>query len=780
MQTLIIYPTSRAIRAASENLKQKNALLPTLMRMDEFERRVALVPKYTMVDPLQRALFLHQAARFEEFDRLNIDHELTRFYTKSDAIFKFFEELALEGIGIDDLEAADSYEEFERHLAILKMLLDGYQAKLNERGLTDKAFLPSIYQLNSGFLDNFDSIEISVEGYLSRHELRLMEKIAEKKELIVHFVTSSFNIKMQERFGEYGITLPMDAAVRFDFGKKEILEAKENQAVINAKVYQVEERYEQIGAALAEIEKMVRSGIDPDSIVLILPDESIKESLFLYDTMHNLNFAMGFDYSNTPHFKSLKALLEYWRNYDNESRYLLDHYSLDFEAILALDAKQKCSCKNFFDQLSAAGLHHLEDESIVSEQVAGRYEDFVKIFESEALGMSEWLFLWMQALESVAIDDVRGGKVTVMGVLETRGIAFDGVVIIDCNEGIVPTPSSKDQFLNSLVRSKAGLPTLNDRESLQKQYYKRLLEGAKEAVILCCSSENRLPSKFLYELGLPEPNKIRSDLSLLYGEKSQIVEGTDVVVEDFAAEEIVWSASKFKTFLECKRKYYYRYIRKIASKKEDRLNEGEILHRLLQTLFSKEAHYATLEAMNQNFDKIFDEIYPQADPQMQYHRLLWREKLQSFFAAQIQHFESGWQVAACEAKVEGVISGLRFGGSIDRIDRLGEKRLLIDYKSGSIEEANKSKNLESLRDFQMNIYHELLSERHGSVDLAFIQILGGGKNVAFVGLEEKREFLLEHIEGVKNTKSFIASKCENLKLCEYCDYALMCERGKYL
>ncbi len=780
MHTLLIYPTSRAIRTASDKLKQKNGLLPTLMRMDEFERRVAVVPKCALVDPLQRALFLYRAARFEEFGLLNIDHELTRFFTKSDAIFKFFEELAFEGVGIDDLEAADAYEEFEHHLTILKMLLDGYRANLDERDLTDRTFVPSIYKLNIGFLNNFDSIEIFVEGYLSRYELELLAKIAKQKQIIVHYAISCFSSKMQERFQEYGISLPADSTVSFDFSKKEILEAKRNKAVINAKVFQVEERYEQISVALAKIEQMVRSGIDPDSIVLILPDESIKESLYLYDLMHNLNFAMGFEYSKTPHYKSLKALLEYWGSYSNESRYLLNHYSLDFEDILTLDAKQKCGYRKFFDQLRAVGLYHLEDESVVGEQLAGRYTDFIKIFEGEELRMSEWLFIWMQALESITIDDVRGGKITVMGVLETRGIAFDGVVIIDCNEGVVPTPSSKDQFLNTAVRTKAGLPTLNDRESLQKQYYSRLLEGAKEVVILCCGSENRLPSKFLYELGLPEPSKITSDLSLLYGEKSQIVEGIDVVVEDFYADQIVWSASKLKTFLECKRKYYYRYICKIPSKKEDRLNEGEILHRLLQALFSEESRYTAIEAMNKSFDRIFEELYPKANPQLQYHKLLWREKLQNFFAAQIKHFECGWQVAACEAKVEGTIEGLRFAGSVDRIDKMGTKRLLIDYKSGSIEEANKSKNLESLTDFQMNIYHELTSEHHESVDLAFIQILGDGENVDFVGLEEKRRHLLEHIQRVKDTKSLRASKCENLKLCEYCDYMLLCERGKYL
>ena len=125
--------------------------------------------------------------------------------------------------------------------------------------------------------------------------------------------------------------------------------------------------------------------------------------------------------------------------------------------------------------------------------------------------------------------------ITVMGVLETRGVAYEGVVIVDFNENIVPSSSSKDQFLNSSVRSFANLPTKHDRESLQKQYYKRLLEQASSVSIIYSTSENRLPSKFLYELGLDSAIAIPSQLNLLYSEPSQIITPLDPVVEEFNA-----------------------------------------------------------------------------------------------------------------------------------------------------------------------------------------------------------------------------------------------------
>ncbi len=90
-----------------------------------------------------------------------------RFFTKSDALFKFFEELAAEEGGFDTLAKADAYAEFGTHLGILERLLENYKNLLDEKGFTDKAFIPSSYTMNMGFLQAYEKIEIHLEGYLS-------------------------------------------------------------------------------------------------------------------------------------------------------------------------------------------------------------------------------------------------------------------------------------------------------------------------------------------------------------------------------------------------------------------------------------------------------------------------------------------------------------------------------------------------------------------------------------------------------------------------------------
>lgn len=783
---LHIYPTSRALREVSAVLKQDEGFLPTLMRMDEFENRLILLDGKTQVDPLQRILFLREAAKFEAFDGLNINLDLIRFFTRSDAIFKFYEELSAEGVGFYKLREADAYAEFDAHLDILEQLLENYHQILQKKGLTDRAFIPEAYEINEGFVQNYQKIEVHLEGYLSRFELELLEKVSQSVPLIIHYSTSRFNRKMQERFGEYGVVIPPDADLSIDFSSKTIVKEVRNSTRVEASIFQVGERSEQIALAFEKIEEMVQQGIAPENIVLILPDESFKAYFSLYDSYNNLNFAMGYDYSDGRVYRSLEALSRYLGGFEKEEGELLQKYGVDLEKTVEAIPSGVCDVMQFTQTLDALNLLDIsleetkEKKRDSNERVYEKYLQFMHTFKEEKLRFKEWLYLWMKALSTITLDDVRGGKVTVMGVLETRGVSFEGVVIVDFNDGIVPASSSKDQFLNSSVRAFAGLPTRSDRESLQKQYYKRVLEQAKEAVIIYSSSENRLPSKFLYELGLREAGEAEASLSLLYSEPKQTVEAEDPVVNSFDAKAITWSSSRLKIFLECKRKYYYKYIQKIEAKKEEEKNEGAFLHELLEYLFQEQSHYFSAEEMEEKLYRLMDQLLPRDDAKTNYQKLLWKEKMKGFIASQVAHFESGWEVVEREKEFSGEIGGLRFKGRIDRIDQDATRTLVLDYKSGSTTEAQKSRNLETLKDFQMSIYHHLLEKKYQNVSLAFVKLFEEGKIEEITALEAKNELLAEHIVELKQTRDFVAEKCEKLTTCTYCEYQLMCERGEYL
>jgi len=778
MNHLHIYPTSRAIRSIRQLSKEREGFLPTLMRMDEFEKRAVLVSErgQKQIDPLQRILLLREASRFEDFSLLKVDYALVRFFTKSDALFKFFEELSAEHVPFDTLIDADPYAEFETHIKILKELRRRYQMLLAEKGLTDTMFLPESYRLNEGFLKGYAQIDIYLEGYLSLFELELLEKITAYTTVQIHYVTTRFNRKMLARFQTCGIELEENRAVCFDLGKKCVLTSKENHQPIHASLFSVEERVEQVALAFVKIEEMVRKGIAPEEIVLILPDEGFKEYFMLFDKQNNLNFAMGYDYRNKPFYKMVEALYLYRQTPNQETRQRLAYYGLSLEKIEAQREVTELSCSSFFSKLAEIIVFDKKE----SETVEEKYYLFERLFENEILGYTEWLYLWLKTLSEITIDDVGGGKITVMGVLETRGISFRGVVIVDFNEGIVPAVSGKDMFLNSTVRAFAGLPTKADREALQKQYYHRLLQQAEEAVLCYCTSENRLPSKFLYELKLSNAIQTKAPLQLLYPCNIIANREADPKVEQFDAFAQTWSPARLKVWLECKRKYYYRYLLNINAKEEQTLNEGAFLHTLLEQLYQEQNFYQTQEVLTQRLHSIMEKLLPQQDAQSRYRKLLWQEKLKGFVAKEIAHFQAGWRVVAREVNIAGEIGGLKFKGRIDRIDQNQSDTLILDYKSGRVEKEPKKLNPDKITDFQMSIYQHLLEKNYRNLSLAFIKIFEKGEKQHLTLLEERKALLAEHLVTLKQTNAFVATKCDDLQKCTYCEFTLLCQRGKYL
>jgi CRISPR/Cas system-associated exonuclease Cas4 (RecB family) len=393
--------------------------------------------------------------------------------------------------------------------------------------------------------------------------------------------------------------------------------------------------------------------------------------------------------------------------------------------------------------------------------------------------MKSWLFLWLKKLSKITLDDVRGGKVTVMGALETRGVAFQGVIVVDFNDGIVPAIPAKDNFLNSSLRKFAKLPTKNDREALQKQIYKRILEQAERSTIIYSKANNRSPASYLYELGLGLGEDVVPNLELLYNEPNMVVEESDPVIENFDATEITWSATRLKTFLTCKRKYYYKYLLDLQPKKEDELNEGAFLHKLLEHLFKEKNAFDSAEGMKSRISYLLDELLPEESAKLNYMKLLWKKRLEKFVEAQIYHFRAGWKVAEKEKHIVGSIGGVNFKGVVDRIDQDSVGTLVLDYKSGSITDVNRTSNLEKLTDFQMRNYTEHLKEKFQNMELAFVEIFEG-KTTSITQLEEKTELLYEIIGELKSTDKVVAEKCEEISKCQYCDYTLLCGRGVYL
>ncbi len=85
--------------------------------------------------------------------------------------------------------------------------------------------------------------------------------------------TSQFNIKLQDRFREFGIELPEDSTLSLNFTTREVLTSQKVSMEINAKTFGVEERVSQVILMFKSISEMVSKGVKPEDIAsLFFPD----------------------------------------------------------------------------------------------------------------------------------------------------------------------------------------------------------------------------------------------------------------------------------------------------------------------------------------------------------------------------------------------------------------------------------------------------------------------------------------------------------------------------
>ena len=74
--------------------------------------------------------------------------------------------------------------------------------------------------------------------------------------------------------------------------------------------------------------------------------------------------------------------------------------------------------------------------------------------------------------------------VQVMGVLETRNLDFDHVLVLSCNEGNMPKGIDDASFIPHLIRKAYELTTIDNKVSIYSYYFHSLIQRAKDVTFL--------------------------------------------------------------------------------------------------------------------------------------------------------------------------------------------------------------------------------------------------------------------------------------------------------
>lgn len=770
----IVYPTSRCIREAVATFSE--SIIPHMMSMGEFLSRAYVVKGKIVPDEDLRLLAMHEASDFSGFSALNIERNFFSFIQNSEYLFRFFEELSGEQVDVETLQKVDVYGEYEEHIAILGRLRERYREICLKAGWADRIFNSEQAQIQHDFLQNFETIRIVVEGYLSRYEIALLRECAKFLEIGIHYNTTAYNRKMTDRFKEMGIELKEGYAYQLSLSTLTITDEKPLSFNRDIMCEVFHTRLAQIGFIKASVEAFVREGIAPEKIAVVLPDEEAAEMLKKFDIEENFNFAMGEAFSKS-------ALYRMW---ENITLFLEEASVLNRERLRSINGEMIEWFKSHYHQ--AFRLSFLEeligmcDEETQGESLEIVREELQRFSHlAHALEMMEFkavFRIFMNRLRQRSIDDIRGGKVTVMGLLETRGMVFDGVVVIDFNEGYVPHKSEKDLFLNTKTREYAGLPSAHDRESLQKHYYSILFNRATKVAIGCVQNAESVPSRFLLQLGIKStPSRYRYEEVLFPSPQfyERVVRSYESEY-DFTLKPL--SASGIKTFLSCKRSFYYRYIAHIKEHELPRdlsqeQDVGNELHSTLERVYNAQNSYQSSAEIHNAIRTLWEEKHS-SDPLERHMKRLWLDKLEGFCHLEAFRFGNGSKVLYTEKEESVRVEGIVLIGRIDRIDETNGELEVLDYKSGKVPETEKEPK-ESDVDYQLSVY-ALLAQKLGKVARCGYYDLSKGEIKFEQHLEAKVMKLKEILAHMASQKVWNWEMCEDLSRCRHCPYTYLCHR----
>lgn len=336
------------------------------------------------------------------------------------------------------------------------------------------------------------------------------------------------------------------------------------------------------------------------------------------------------------------------------------------------------------------------------------------------LASIEALFqLYKELLASETLD-IKGDPlngIQIMGMLETRVLDYETVIITSVNEGILPAGKSNNSFIPFDLKVEYGLPTYNDKDAIYTYHFYHLLQRAKNAYILYNTEMDALnggeKSRFITQLETENIHNIKHQIVSAdiptYSNELEVIKKTEAVqlkIKQLAQRG--FSPSSLTNYIRNPIDFYYDKI--LGIREIDLVEEtiaantlGTIVHESLEYLYTgflnKELNVDGLNKakikINDVVLKYFDEVYKNGDVTIGKNLIIFevaKRYVHNFINYEINELKQGnsIKIIALEAKEEVSITipGLDFPvtikGTVDRIDEYNGKTRIIDYKTGKV------------------------------------------------------------------------------------------------
>lgn len=307
----------------------------------------------------------------------------------------------------------------------------------------------------------------------------------------------------------------------------------------------------------------------------------------------------------------------------------------------------------------------------------------------------------------------------IMGMLESRVLDFETVIISSVNEGILPSGKTNNSFIPFDVKVENKLPTYKEKDAVYTYHFYRLLQRAKNVYILYNTEIDALKggekSRFITQLEIEDIHQIKHtivspDVPVIEKKLKQIPKTPLVIssLKNLASKG--FSPSSLTNYMRNPIDFYHEKI--LGIKQFDEVEEniaantlGSVIHNTLEDFYKPlEGGLLTLNHLRIFKSKIkgtvtkhFKDLYKDGDFTKGKNLIIFeiaQRYISNFINSEIESLKSGdiIKIIAIEAdeKIEIEIEDLNFPikltGKVDRIDEFNGVTRVIDYKSGKVEQ----------------------------------------------------------------------------------------------
>ena len=341
-------------------------------------------------------------------------------------------------------------------------------------------------------------------------------------------------------------------------------------------------------------------------------------------------------------------------------------------------------------------------------------------------------FKQLIAIENLTFQGEPLHGLQLMGMLETRVLDFETIILASANEGILPANKQQTSFIPFDVKIAYGLPTYREKDAIFSYHFFRLLQRAKNIFILYNTEQDHFgsgeKSRFITQLEMMKkdishkiitPKVISKPIQLKEIQKNSAIQERLI---ELAAKGI--SPSTITSYLYNPIQFYKQKVLKIKefNDVEETIAHntlGTVVHETLDELYKpyvgkylKASDILTMEKITKDLvSEKFSKHFINGNISTGKNRLIFEvaNRFVSNFLAKekelLQDENNQLKIVATEQNlsVEIEIDGFDFPfkihGNVDRIDQLNGVLRIIDYKTGKVTKANlKANDSENLRE----------------------------------------------------------------------------------